>query len=173
MRKNSTRKNGGGFGKALKHFVVGSKAEKLWIAAYEGDLDKVKKEVEKGASINKKYENVLLDEILNNTTPLMVAANQGNKEIVEYLLGKGADPNIVRKDGKTAYNFAMKEDHTATAEVLKNYKNNSNNKKNNNKKNHNKKNNTKKNTKKNNNNNSTPKYNKKRVEFNVMPVRNW
>lgn len=135
MRKNYTRKNGGGFGKALKHFMIpaelyGGKSGKLWMAAYHGDVDDITKSLNSGASINKKYENAILATAgwgnMNNTTALMVAASQGHKDAVELLLEKGADPNIVTKDGKTAYDFAKKNNHNSTASVLEEVLSNSN-----------------------------------------------
>jgi ankyrin repeat protein len=123
--KSSTRKNGGGTLKGMQHFFIGSiggKTEKLWLASYHGNVDKIRKALNKGAHINKKYENIILDAPgwgkLNNTTPLMAAASQGHRFAVELLLEEGADPNIATNDGKTAYDFAKKNDHDSTASLL-------------------------------------------------------
>lgn len=129
--KRSTRKNGGGILKGLQHFIVpGGKTAKLWNAAYTGNIDDIKEALHDGAHINKKYENVILNtsgwDYLDNTTPLMAAAHQGHRDAVELLLKEGADPNIATDEGKTAYSFAMKNDHTSTASLLEEAKSNSN-----------------------------------------------
>lgn len=131
--KRSTRKNVGGTLKGLQHFLIGwpgSKTHELWIASYHGDVEKIKKALDKGAHINKKWENVILNtpgwDYLDNTTPLMAAAHQGHRDAVELLLKEGADPNIATDEGKTAYSFAMKNDHTSTASLLEEAKTNSN-----------------------------------------------
>jgi ankyrin repeat protein len=187
MKRNFTRKNGGGFLKFLAtgpaYYDMPGKTGLLWHAVNSNDIERVKANLKsKGLKINKAYYNPRTSNQINNTTPLMIAAYRGYKSIVELLLEHCADPSIKHKDfDKTAYDFAMKEDHTDTAELLKDYvydkdkclkKNNSknNNSKNNNSKNNNntKNNNNKKTTRvininnnKNNNTNRTRKYENK------------
>lgn len=127
MRKNSTRKNGGGF-------FSKSVDDKLYANASSGDLEKVKKALENGANINKKHEGVTNPFLifLNGTTPLMVASIYGYKDVVEYLLEKGADPKIKSKSGKTAEEYAKKSNQDEIVKMLKEASNSKNNNKKNN-----------------------------------------
>ncbi len=52
-------------------------------------------------------------------TALMFAAAEGQAEIVQILLDKGADKSLVDKDGDSAYNFAVANGHQAVAALLK------------------------------------------------------
>ena len=51
----------------------------------------------------------------DGVTALMLAANKGQSEVVEYLITQGAKVNYKRKDGKTALDIA----HPSTKEILK------------------------------------------------------
>jgi ankyrin repeat protein len=90
--------------------LISCSSENLLIrATYNGDLNKVKKLVEKGAKVD---YNEIFDE-----TPLMNAAVIGNYEIVEYLVTKGANVNYQKQGFKlksseqvgTQYNFYINE----------------------------------------------------------------
>lgn len=52
------------------------------------------------------------------TSALMMAAIRGNKELVQLLLRRGADPRLEDRKGQTALTFATKKGHVAVAEVL-------------------------------------------------------
>src|SRR5690554_4702647 len=38
-------------------------------------------------------------------TPLLIAANEGDVHMVQYLLGEGADPTLKKDDGRTAFDI--------------------------------------------------------------------
>ncbi|AOA65270.1 hypothetical protein PP7435_CHR4-0365 [Komagataella phaffii CBS 7435] len=66
----------------------------IWVAASDGELAKVQNWVEKhGLSPNEKDPN--------GYTPIHAAAAYGHKELIRYLIEKGADINIQDQDGDT------------------------------------------------------------------------
>jgi len=52
-------------------------------------------------------------------TPLLWAACQGHKEVVELLIAKGADVNAKMMDGKTPLDYAVHFIYTKTADLLR------------------------------------------------------
>ncbi len=82
----------------------------LHIAAYEGDVERVKKLLEKGADPNAR--NVV------SWTPLHVAASKNHIEIAKLLLEHGADPNIQNKNGDTPLHVAAREGYVDVVELL-------------------------------------------------------
>lgn len=52
-------------------------------------------------------------------TALMFAAAEGQTAVVRALLEHHADPNLKDTDGDTAYDFAMQNGHTETAQLVK------------------------------------------------------
>lgn len=56
---------------------------------------------------------------LTGYTPLIVAAGQGDLQIVQLLLHAGAAPNKVTERGHSAQWMAQKRGHVAVAEVLR------------------------------------------------------
>ena len=71
----------------------GLKGSDAWAAARAGDVDALKKFVEKGGDIQKK------DQFF--TTPLHWAVALGRVEAVKYLLSQGAEVNTANQEGKT------------------------------------------------------------------------
>jgi ankyrin repeat protein len=80
-------------------------------ACKDGDLEKVKQLLERGADVNAK------DEILGETA-LMWASSNGQKEVVEFLIEKGADVNAKTRFGNTALMYASEKGHKEVVELL-------------------------------------------------------
>ncbi|KAF2339660.1 MAG: ankyrin repeat domain-containing protein [Flavobacterium nitrogenifigens] len=86
------------------------------LAISKGDLESVKIFISYGADVNK---------IVNNMTPLMVAARFNQVEIIKILLEKGADLSIENDRGLTALHFAEFGKSTEAISILKEKKNRS------------------------------------------------
>lgn len=80
--------------------------------AQKGDLSKASLLIKHGASIN------TLDEEYQST-PLGMAARWGHKEMVEFLLGQGADPGKSGADWSTPLAWAVKYGYTNIENVLR------------------------------------------------------
>lgn len=65
-------------------------------------LDIVSMLVDKGAAVDAQDPDLW--------SPLMYAAKLGDSAILQYLLGKKANPSIINSQGKTAYDYAGKND---------------------------------------------------------------
>jgi len=74
-------------------------ADPIHDAAWDGDLDGVQAELDKGADVNAKDDD--------GRTPLNYAAYTGQKEIAELLIKKGADVNAKDEDGGTPLHQAF------------------------------------------------------------------
>ncbi|PCH55134.1 MAG: hypothetical protein COC21_03325, partial [Verrucomicrobiales bacterium] len=87
----------------------------LRIAAFRGDLAGVQAQLDAGADVNTKDGD--------GWTPLHYSANYGYKEIVQLLIGNGADVNATvlsgKYNGKTAVDIANQLNHPETAELLR------------------------------------------------------
>lgn len=112
----------------------------LMMASLKGNLDLVRKLIDRGADVNKpgwaplhyaatnghlKVMELLLDENAyidaaspNGTTPLMMAAHYGSAAAVKLLLEAGADPTIRNQLGMTAIDFAYRVNRTEAAEMI-------------------------------------------------------
>ncbi|MEQ2220100.1 Ankyrin repeat and SAM domain-containing protein 6 [Ilyodon furcidens] len=75
-------------------------ASPLMMAAVSGQLEVVQLMVEKKADVDKQ-------DSVHGWTALMQATYHGNKDIVKYLLGQGADVNLRAKNGYTAFDLVM------------------------------------------------------------------
>jgi ankyrin repeat protein len=73
----------------------------LVVAIGNGDLPKVKRLVEKGCDFNSP------DTTGFHLTPLMWAISCRQREVLAYLLQKGANPNAKNSDGETALHVAI------------------------------------------------------------------
>ena len=115
----------------------------LRCACKYGDLDKVKKLIDKGANVNAKNEYgwtplhiaawkghpkvvkllIKAGAKVNATkddgwTPLHLAARWGNTEISKLLIDKGANVNATNDDGDTPLHYAAKYGHIEIVEIL-------------------------------------------------------
>ncbi|WP_353277467.1 ankyrin repeat domain-containing protein [Wolbachia endosymbiont (group B) of Villa cingulata] len=90
---------------------IESPNSELFDAVKEGNLDRVKELIERGASINTKGSD--------GNTPLHLAAKVGNLSIVTYLVGKrNADLYVKNKYGQTPIYLAAKNNHLDTVKYL-------------------------------------------------------
>lgn len=79
-------------------------------AAVDGDVARVKELLDKGTDINTRNRM--------DYTPLLGAARNGRKEVVDLLLSKGADINAKERSGKTALFLAVEFGHKEIVQVL-------------------------------------------------------
>lgn len=95
--------------KAAKRKRVSQK--ELWEAVKNGELSTVKKALkDECANVNQRNAN--------DETMLMIAAQQGNGDIVSLLLKNGADTNLKNKEGLTALELAKQNNHEEIIETL-------------------------------------------------------
>jgi len=113
----NVRKNLRGFGVVLVVlFFSGVNAfaglnEDLLNAAKNGNINKAKTLISKGANANAKEKD--------GGTALMFAAEEGYPDIVKLLIDKGANVNAKDKKGKTALMYAKKNGYTDVIKFLK------------------------------------------------------
>jgi hypothetical protein len=80
--------------------------------AAEGDLGKARHLVDHGAEIDAVDEEY-------RSTPLGVAARRGQRELVAFLLERGADPNLAGAPWATPLSWALKRGHVEIADRLR------------------------------------------------------
>lgn len=115
----------------------------LMIAAIRGQLDIARALIQRGAEVNMtgwtplhyaasraepdsvemvklmlEHHAYIDTESPNRSTPLMLAAMYGNRELVPLLLAEGADPTIRNEQGLTAVDFARRADRDDLAERI-------------------------------------------------------
>jgi ankyrin repeat protein len=86
----------------------------LLSAASKGQLEVVKVLAERGADLNYKHP-------LTKMTAVAHAAYDGNTVLLEYLLQKGADPNIKARGGVSTIRLARGEGHEDCVVILLKY----------------------------------------------------
>jgi cytohesin len=79
-------------------------------AAVDGDLDRVRDELDDGVDPDQRSRG--------NATALRCAAERGETDAVEALLQAGADPDLRDVSGDTALLWAAQNDHLAVVEAL-------------------------------------------------------
>jgi uncharacterized protein len=115
----------------------------LMIAAIRGHLDAARQLIQRGADVNMPgwtplhyaasrpdpdsaaMVRLLLEhhayidaESPNRSTPLMLAAMYGHRDLVKLLLDEGADPSLRNEQGLTAVDFARRADRDDLAEQI-------------------------------------------------------
>ncbi|OQV19134.1 putative Myotrophin [Hypsibius exemplaris] len=75
-----------------------------------GDLDQIKDLVEK--------KSIDVRKPIDGRAPIHFAADYGQREVIEYLLSKGADVNAVDKHGISALLAAIWEGHTDCVKLM-------------------------------------------------------
>jgi ankyrin repeat protein len=126
------------------NFLLNRQGESpLMIAAIKGHLDIARQLIRRGAEVNKPgwtplhyaasraepdsvdMVRLLLEhhayidaESPNRSTPLMLAAMYGNRDLVPLLLEEGADPSLRNDQGLTAVDFARRVDRDDMAELI-------------------------------------------------------
>jgi ankyrin repeat protein len=86
----------------------------LAYAAYNNRQRALRYLIERGARLDADAS----DGTVYVNTPLMMAAIQGNRDVVRVLLVAGADPMIRVRNGHTAREFALKYNHTHVTPML-------------------------------------------------------
>ena len=82
----------------------------IQVAAYVGDLDKVRAFVESGTDVNQRD--------FNGSASLHAAALGNNEAVAAFLIAHGADVHVTDGEGCTPLHVAVDRDHTAIAKLL-------------------------------------------------------
>jgi len=99
------------FAQYTKTDTIAADAYDFWMAADTGNFEMVKLCVEKGIFVDVAYSD--------NVTPLMLASQSGHYEIVQYLIGKGANVNAYSESERvSALISAVKNNDMSVAEFL-------------------------------------------------------
>ena len=83
--------------------------QRLWKAAFNGNVDAVKTALSQGADVNVRK---------GGWTVLMRVAGEGHTEIAQLLLAHTADPNAKGFGGETALTIAAEHGHTEIVKAL-------------------------------------------------------
>jgi len=95
--------------------VYAAKINGLIVAAESGSFDILKLLVEAGLNVNYKIEG---PEETAGRTPLFCASAKGFRDIVEYLIKKGADVNATEKTGLSCLHIAAAMGHADIVQLL-------------------------------------------------------
>ena len=88
------------------------------LACIEGNIGLLRIFINKGADINQVFSYGRV----RRMTPLMVASRLGNLDVVRELLQNGADANLKDSVGRVAYDYAIKNNQSAIADLLLSYR---------------------------------------------------
>jgi len=84
-------------------------SELVW-GIKNGDLDQVRDFIEK--------KGINVNDNIDGRPPILYAADYGQKDVIEYLVGKGANVNACDKHGISALLAAIWEGHTTCVKFL-------------------------------------------------------
>ncbi|KAF2498691.1 ankyrin, partial [Lophium mytilinum] len=92
----------------------------LHYAAEVGQSDFVRHilEIVRSLDLAHGLSGVLNAQTMKGSTPMMLAAEQGNQEVVECLLREGARLDIASRDGKNVLDYASHAGYTTIADLL-------------------------------------------------------
>ena len=90
----------------------------LYNACSRGDLEKVKSQLEKEASQDRKTFQSILEMREAGHTPLLIAVENGHADVVEFLYAKGASMNAKLNHGPNALQLAIHLKKENVARVL-------------------------------------------------------
>jgi ankyrin repeat protein len=90
-------------------------AQNIWKAAINGKISEIEAELAKGTDINAKSPN-------GGYTPLLFAIGIGQAKAAEFLLSKGALPDIENNEGTTALMSAITQKKEKLLKLLIDYK---------------------------------------------------
>lgn len=93
---------------------VRNQASAVFFAVMAGDVPLAKTLVEAGAKPDQKM--TLLGQFVS--TPLLIAASNDDSGIIEFLIGKGANPDGADADGLTALDWATLTNHADAVQML-------------------------------------------------------
>ena len=65
--------------------------------------------------------NIQTDSFWNLRTPLHLASSDGHLEVIKYLIKIGAEPKIKSSNGKTAYDYAIENNHSDVSNYLQQF----------------------------------------------------
>jgi ankyrin repeat protein len=85
-------------------------------AAATGNIEAVKQHLAAGTDVN---SGAFPSKKRSGWTPLHRATQRGHKEIAELLIAKGADVNTKDDDGETPLDWAILNDETEIADLLR------------------------------------------------------
>jgi ankyrin repeat protein len=88
------------------------------LACMEDNVELLRIFINKGIDINQTFSYGRA----RHMTPLMMASQLGNFDVVLELIQSGADANLKDSAGKTAYDYAVKNNQSAMAVLLLNYR---------------------------------------------------
>ena len=90
--------------------LVGCGKPSIHEAARTGNIEAVKQHIAAGADVNAKDSGII---------PLNLATGGGHMEIVELLIAASTDVNAEDDGGETPLDFAIRRNHTETANLLR------------------------------------------------------
>ena len=98
-------------GRSLFHDNIWRDECRLHLATIDGDK----------AEFERLLSHCLVDVNREPTAPLRIAARKGNKDVVQLLLDRGADPNKANEDGRTPLHLAQFRGYTDIVKILQDH----------------------------------------------------
>lgn len=90
----------------------------MFEAARSGDLHQVKRLVDRGADPSGVRDYLETEPFMEFTSPLMVAVSRKDLPMTEYLLGAGADPNLVEGPNWSPLMEAIEQNNNEIVKAL-------------------------------------------------------